>query len=145
LLFRAGPPPLGVLSLTYAGGHAGASRGDRGCRETPPIRLSMLLTIKDLAKQLQIKSSTLYAWVAQGKIPSLKINGLIRFDPGTIDRWVKSSAFMASDRDLLTPAIRSGQDIDVVIARAKRAVYTPANGRPDQDRAKTKEVGNGSV
>jgi excisionase family DNA binding protein len=105
----------------------------------------MLLTIRDLAKELQIKSSTLYAWVAQGKIPSLKINGLIRFDPSTIDRWVKASAFMTSDHDLLTPASRTHQDIDVVIARAKRAVYTPANGRPDQDRANTKEVGNGSV
>ena len=48
----------------------------------------MLLTIKDLAKQLQIKPSTLYAWVAQGKIPSRKTHGLVRFNPVEIDRWM---------------------------------------------------------
>ena len=105
----------------------------------------MLLTIRDLAKQLQVKSSTLYAWVAQGKIPSLKINGLIRFDPDTIDRWVKSSAFIAGDHDLDTSGAGRLLDIDAIIARAKRDVYTPRRGRPDQDRAKTKEVSSGSV
>jgi excisionase family DNA binding protein len=105
----------------------------------------MLLTIRDLTKQLQVKSSTLYAWVAQGKIPSLKINGLIRFDPHAIDRWMKSSVFMVAEHDLFTPANRAPQDIDTVIARAKRAVYTPGCGRPDQDRAKPKEVTDGSV
>jgi excisionase family DNA binding protein len=105
----------------------------------------MLLTIRDLAKQLQVKSSTLYAWVAQGKVPSLKINGLIRFDPETINSWVKSSAFIASDHDLDTSDPGTLQDIDAIIARAKRDVYTPRRGRPDQDRAKRKEVGSGSV
>jgi len=105
----------------------------------------MLLTVRDLSKQLQVKVSTLYAWVAQGKIPSLKINGLVRFDPDAIDRWVKLSSVIAPDHLPIPSAIRAPQDIDTVIARAKRAVYTPACGRPDQDRAKTKEVSNGSV
>lgn len=96
----------------------------------------MLLTIRDLTKQLQVKSSTLYAWVAQGKIPSLKINGLIRFDPHAIDCWVQSSIVMVGRQDLLAPAIRGPQDIDRVIARAKRAVYTSACEKPDEGRAK---------
>jgi excisionase family DNA binding protein len=96
----------------------------------------MLLTVQDISKQLQVKSSTLYAWVAQGKIPSLKINGLIRFDPHAIDRWVKSSVFMVAEHTLLSPANRSPQDIDTVIARAKRAVYTSACEKPGEDRAK---------
>jgi len=39
---------------------------------------SMLLTIKDLAGQLRIKPSTLYAWASQSKIPCIRIHGLIR-------------------------------------------------------------------
>jgi hypothetical protein len=38
--------------------------GGGGCRETPPVCVSMLLTIKELAEQLRIKPSTLYAWVS---------------------------------------------------------------------------------
>ena len=35
--------------------------GGWGCRETPPVGVAMLLTIKDLAAQLRNKSGTLYA------------------------------------------------------------------------------------
>ncbi|GKS66371.1 hypothetical protein YTPLAS72_36750 [Nitrospira sp.] len=106
----------------------------------------MLLTVQDLSKRLQIKSSTLYAWVAQGKIPSLKLNGLIRFNPGTIEGWLTSSSTATErKRDDKIAVNRSIQSIDRVIADAKRAVYTPRRGRPDEDRANTKEVGYGSV
>lgn len=106
----------------------------------------MLLTIQDLSKQLQVKPSTLYAWVAQGKIPSLKLNGLIRFDPGAITHWLASSRIEAAiPKDQTIAVSRSFQPIDRLIADAKRAVYTPRRGRPDQDRANTKEVGHGSV
>ena len=39
----------------------------------------MLLTVKELADQLHIKPSTLYAWAAQGRIPCFKLHGLVRF------------------------------------------------------------------
>ena len=64
--------------------------GGWGCRETPPVGVSMLLTIKDLAEQLRIKPGTLYSWAAQGKIPCRKIHGLVRFDPLEIDCWLSS-------------------------------------------------------
>lgn len=106
----------------------------------------MLLTIQDLSKQLQIKSSTLYAWVAQDKIPFLRLNGLIRFHPPTIEQWLNASSSEATLRNDQTIALhRSFLPIDRLIADAKRAVYTPRRGRPDQDRANTKEVGHGSV
>ncbi|HBH78644.1 MAG TPA: DNA-binding protein, partial [Nitrospira sp.] len=38
----------------------------------------MLLTVQELAQLLHIKAATLYAWAAQGKIPSLKLHGLLR-------------------------------------------------------------------
>jgi excisionase family DNA binding protein len=106
----------------------------------------MLWTVNELAEYLQIKPSTLYAWAAQGKIRCLKINGLLRFHADEITQWIES--FRRPSPFRIPPHVRSnssGPDLDTLIARAKRAVYTPANGRPDQDRAKAKEVDDGSV
>jgi excisionase family DNA binding protein len=89
----------------------------------------MLLTIRDLSNQLQIKTATLYAWAAQGKIPSRKIHGVLRFDPKEIQQWLASfaKASIASPSSLLAP--HSGNlDIERLIARAKRDVYTPRHG-----------------
>jgi len=47
----------------------------------------MLLTVKELAQQLHIKSATLYPWAAQQKIPCLKIHGVVRFEIETIKEW----------------------------------------------------------
>lgn len=106
----------------------------------------MLLTIQDVAKQLQVKASTLYAWVAQGKIPSVKLNGLIRFHPSAIEQWLlASAATVAIHQESKKAGFRSVQDVDRIIAQAKRAVYTCRRGRPDQDRATGKEDGNGPV
>ena len=44
-----------------------AHLGEWWCREAPPVRVSMLLTIKDLSEQLRIKPATLYSWAAQGQ------------------------------------------------------------------------------
>ena len=89
----------------------------------------MLLTIRDLSNQLQIKTSTLYAWAAQGKIPYRKIHGLLRFDPEEIRRWL--SAFDKAPLPVpssLSPGRRQTLDIDRFIARAKEDVYTARHG-----------------
>ncbi len=123
--------------------------GARGCRETPPIqphcRTTMLLTIRDLSHQLQIKPATLYAWAAAGKIPSLKIHGVLRFDPKAVQDWLSSFAVHADPFPPQLGLREPGQDVDELIARAKHAVYTARRGRPDQDRASGEEVRNGSV
>lgn len=83
----------------------------------------MLLTIKDLSEQLQIKRSTRYLWAQQGRIPCLKLNGLVRFDPVAIGEWVKSSSVR---QPALLPdrfGKRDPSELGVMIARAKRAVY----------------------
>ena len=85
----------------------------------------MLLTIKDLAEQLSIKPSTLYAWASQSKIPCVHIHGLIRFRPEDIERWLSE---FAKSRPLLPDRTRSGGDSDAVIARAKRAIYNSRHG-----------------
>ena len=85
----------------------------------------MLLTIKDLAEQLRIKSSTLYAWASQGKIPCVRIHGLIRFRPEEIERWLRG---FAKIQPTLPDYKRRGRDIDEIIAAAKRAIYNPRHG-----------------
>lgn len=92
--------------------------------ETPKI--IMLLTIQDMVSRLQVKNKTIYAWAAQGKIPALKINGVLRFESGAIERWLHNCR-MTTER-LSLPVKRGGvntaRDVDHLIERAKRAVYT---------------------
>jgi excisionase family DNA binding protein len=95
----------------------------------------MLLTIKELAAQLRIKTSTLYAWAAQGKIPCLRIHGLIRFRADEIEAWI--AGFRQSERQALPPA-RGTDEIDRLIAGAKRAVYNPRHG---ETRPRTSLIG----
>ena len=85
----------------------------------------MLLTIKDLAEQLSIKPATLYAWVSQGKIPCVRIHGLIRFRSEEIEGWLSG---FAKDRAALPHDKHQSRHIDEIIAAAKRAIYNPRHG-----------------
>ena len=100
----------------------------------------MLLTVKHLSQRLQIKPSTLYAWVRHGKIPSRKIHGLVRFDPTEIDCWLASF----SSPQFSPPEIRKRRtdhsDLDGLIARATRAVYTSGHG---ETRPRSSLIGKG--
>lgn len=88
----------------------------------------MFLTVKELSTQLQIKPSTLYAWAAQGRIPSKNLNGLIRFDPDSIREWLNSSTKMPPHASPRSKPIGKLQDIESLIARAKKEVYNPGRG-----------------
>jgi len=87
----------------------------------------MLLTIKELSSQLNIKQSTLYLWAKQGKIPCQKIHSLIRFDPDAIAVWLQSFEGSYPDSTFPRPG-PSTQDVDQLIEAAKRAVYTSGHG-----------------
>ena len=84
----------------------------------------MLLTVKALSQRLQITPSTLYAWAAQGKIPCRKIHGLVRFDPSEIDRWLASFCPPPSASTKTGTSKTDNPDLEQLIARANRAVYT---------------------
>ncbi len=48
-----------------------------------------LLTVHDVCQILRIKRSTLYAWVQSGKLPCLRVGGLLRFDRDSISQWLE--------------------------------------------------------
>ena len=105
----------------------------------------MLLTIRDLSSQLQIKASTLYSWAAQGKIPCRKIHGLLRFETEEIEQWLASFAKtpLASPSSPFAPQ-RATIDIDRLIATAKRDVYTRRHGETISPSPTRKEEANGA-
>lgn len=105
------------------------------------------LDIAALAERLWIKRSTLYAWAAQGSIPHFKLGRLLRFDPDEIEAWLQTHRQDAIPKGTLPRGGRgtSLDGIDALIARAKRDVYTPSCGKPDQDRATRKGEKDGSV
>ena len=103
----------------------------------------MLLTIKDLSAWLNIKPSTLYLWVAQGKIPCQKIHGLIRFDREKVVGWLESfdhkppKSVPSFSRAIPT-------DVDQLIEDAKRDAYTPRHGETISPSPRRKEDENGA-
>ena len=114
--------------------------GGWGCRETPPVGVSMLLTIKDLAEQLRIKPGTLYSWAAQGKIPCRKIHGLVRFDPLEVDRWLSSFSPSKTIHLQIGKRRADNSDLNRLIASVKREVYTSGHG---ETRPRSSLIGKG--
>jgi excisionase family DNA binding protein len=107
--------------------------------------MKQYLTIAALAERLCIKRSTLYAWATQGMIPHLKLGRLLRFDPDEVEACLQNHRVEALSEPA-SPRRRPGTDnVDLLIAEAKRAVYTSCRGKPDQDRATRKGEPHGSV
>jgi excisionase family DNA binding protein len=91
---------------------------------------SELLIAADVARWLRIRGSTVYAWAASGKIPSVKLNGTVRFIRADIERWLNDrSSDLADSRPSMphpmippTPTAVSHQTIKRAGARAIRRV-----------------------
>lgn len=86
----------------------------------------MLLTVQELAQLLHVKAATLYAWAAQGKIPSLKLHGLLRFRQDEIDQWLETCRVTSRPAVSVPkkPRQRPLHNVDALIERAKCAIYT---------------------
>ncbi|MBI3608422.1 MAG: helix-turn-helix domain-containing protein [Nitrospirae bacterium] len=102
-------------------------------REEPSEPGHIFWDIKAIARYLAIKPSTLYAWVAQGKIPYIKIHGLIRFQPAEIEAWITTFQKKGENGrrlDLSKTFWRTGKnhDVDALIAKAKQQVYDAPHG-----------------
>jgi excisionase family DNA binding protein len=49
-----------------------------------------LLTVKDVMKKLQISRQTLYNHTKEGKIKSVKIGSLVRYEESEVSRFIQS-------------------------------------------------------
>ncbi len=87
----------------------------------------ILLTIKEVSSWLNIKRSTLYLWVAQGKIPYQRIHRLIRFEKHVIEQWL-ASFYRSSGPRLHIGRLVADTDLDALIEAAKREAYTSRHG-----------------
>ena len=85
-----------------------------------------LLTAKDMATRLQVKEKTIYAWASQGKIPCIKVNGVIRFDARAIEQWLQTCQVPVGPPRMPAMNRRNGPatSVDHLIESATRAVYT---------------------
>ena len=50
--------------------------------------MEKLLTVPEVAVILQVKPSTVYTWVREGKIPHIRVGRLIRFRPLQIEEFI---------------------------------------------------------
>lgn len=137
-----------------------ADTGRRNTRSPPTIFLlnretiskqehfgnaDMYLTVKQVSHYLQIKPSTIYAWVVQGRIPFVKIHGVVRFRQEEIDRWVES--FRKDGTKILSVDFRGEdqKDIDLLIEKARREVYNNRRGETRPISSPGKEGKDGAV
>ena len=105
-----------------------------------------LLNVKEVSEWLQVKRSTIYLWAAEGKMPALKLHGLIRFRREEIEAWLAGCQLEPPTPSRPAVRRRHGTDnVDTLIATAKAEVYTSCRGKPDQDRATRKGETHGSV
>lgn len=56
------------------------------CDATPEL----FLTVEEAAEFLRVKTSTIYSWVSQGKIPHSKVGSRVLFDKNALVEFVKT-------------------------------------------------------
>ena len=52
----------------------------------------MLLTIKEVSKNLKISASTLYRWVHKKEIPFVKLGGKLLFEEDKLNEFIKKNS-----------------------------------------------------
>ncbi len=62
--------------------------GDSGYTKSGSSPGKRIVDIHRLSEYLGVCINTIYSWVSQGKIPSIKMGRLLRFDLDKIDLWI---------------------------------------------------------
>ncbi len=98
--------------------------------------MNSLLTPNQVAGLLNCKPSSVYSWANTGKIPAYKVNGLLRFDPVEIEKWIKDSRLGLESVNIHKTKSVKEKDIDKIekraIASSKSLSYnTFQKGKPD--------------
>jgi excisionase family DNA binding protein len=101
------------------------------------LLMTQFLTANQVAELINCKPTTVYAWANSGKIPSFKLNGLLRFDQTEIEEWIRQSKVRVSNAPEIRTKRIGSSDIDRLISSAiaseKKSRYnSPTKGKPDQ-------------
>ncbi len=59
----------------------------------------MFITFNEGCKELGVKPSTLYQWVAAGLVPVIRVGRLLRFDKEQLLIWFKNGDFEKARRE----------------------------------------------
>lgn len=50
-----------------------------------------LLSIEEMMNKFMVSKATIYKWMRYDGFPSIKLGGIVRFDPQEVDKWVDSN------------------------------------------------------
>lgn len=67
-----------------------------------------LFGVSELARELGVSRHTIYSWVAQRRIPYLKVGRLLRFERRAIAAWLHGDRAEASDLESLGTSHEDG-------------------------------------
>ena len=76
---------------------------------TPGSDTHRLLTVRDVARQLNVSAACVYALVEQRQIPHVRIGsgrGVIRFRPGDVDAYLAERHVDRDERSPRPPSVR---------------------------------------
>ena len=79
------------FSLQSMRSGTGEKQDPSGTDDDPGSSLKLrkrIVDIHGLSRYLEVCINTIYSWVSQGKIPSIKMGRLLRFDLDKIDTWI---------------------------------------------------------
>lgn len=79
--------------------------------------MNNLLTVEEISKILNCKPSSIYSWVKSGKIPALKINGLVRFCPSEVEEWLQKNK-NKNQKVLKISNKNTGLNVDNIVKKA---------------------------
>jgi excisionase family DNA binding protein len=57
------------------------------------------LSADDIAAHLGVTKDTVYAWIAEKRMPAHKLGRLWKFQTAEVDEWVRAGGAVASDDD----------------------------------------------
>lgn len=83
-----------------------------------------LLTVAEVAPLLCVTPKTVYAWVAAGTFPALKVNGVVRFRRPEVDAYLQRQIVSAPGKRPRRPSGGSLEDtaIQAMVRRVRRTV-----------------------
>lgn len=83
----------GPVRMHRGGRERVVSHMECGTRESiaaDEAAVPQLLTVRDVAKLLQVHEKTIYAWVSRGELPCVRVGKCLRFDPSAVSRWLQA-------------------------------------------------------